>query len=145
MALRKRGDSWQIDYIDPNGKQVRQSFKRKGEATAELGKRVSLIAEKRYLDVKKDYKTTFKELLDKYEENFRTQASFRNYKGFFLENFKAYFGGDTLLSNIIYMHLETYRNHLQNKLTKLGGLRKDASVNREIACTIYSGRRWNGT
>ena len=41
---------------------------------AEYGKRVSLIAENRYLDVKKDYKTTFKELVDKYEENFKSQV-----------------------------------------------------------------------
>jgi len=27
MAIRKRGDSWQIDYLDPNGKRVRQSFR----------------------------------------------------------------------------------------------------------------------
>lgn len=54
----KKGISWQIDYFDPNGQRVRQSFKKKKHAEAELGKRVSLIAEKRYLDVKKDYKTT---------------------------------------------------------------------------------------
>ena len=48
----KKGVSWQIDYFDPNGKRVRQSFKKKKDAEAELGKRVSLIGEKRYLDVK---------------------------------------------------------------------------------------------
>ncbi len=41
--VRKRGDSWQIDYFDPNGKRVRQSFKKKKDAEAELAKRVSLI------------------------------------------------------------------------------------------------------
>jgi hypothetical protein len=80
MAIRKRGNSYQIDYIDPNGKRVRKSFSKKKEAEAELGKRVSLIAENRYLDVKKDYKTTLKELLEKYEENFKHQASFYNGK-----------------------------------------------------------------
>ena len=60
MAIRKRGNSWQIDYIDPNGKRVRKAFKKKKDAVAEHGKRVSLIAENRYLDVKKDYKTTLK-------------------------------------------------------------------------------------
>jgi hypothetical protein len=33
MAIRKRGDSWQIDYLDPGGKRVRQSFKARKEAT----------------------------------------------------------------------------------------------------------------
>ncbi|MBW1902706.1 MAG: Arm DNA-binding domain-containing protein [Deltaproteobacteria bacterium] len=51
MGIRKRGKSYQIDYLDPNGKRVRQSFKKLKEAKAELGKRVSLIAEGRYLDV----------------------------------------------------------------------------------------------
>lgn len=62
-TIRKRTSSktgkvsWQIDYFDPTGKRVRQSFKKKKDAEAELGKRVSLIAENRYLDVKKDYTT----------------------------------------------------------------------------------------
>ena len=60
--VRKRGNSYQIDYFDPNGKRIRKSFMKKKDAEAELGKRVSLIAENRYLDVKKDYKTTLGEL-----------------------------------------------------------------------------------
>ena len=71
MAIRKRGDSWQIDYLDPKGKRVRKSFKKKKDADAELGKRVSLIAEGRYLDVKKEYKTTLDDLLSKYQENYK--------------------------------------------------------------------------
>ena len=58
----KRGNAWQIDYTDPQGKRIRISFEKKKEAEAELGKRVSLIAEGRDLDVKKDYKTTLGEL-----------------------------------------------------------------------------------
>ena len=62
MAIRKRiskktGEfSWQIDYFDPNGKRIRQFFKKKKEAVAELGKRVSLVRENRYLDVKKSFR-----------------------------------------------------------------------------------------
>ena len=134
MAVRKRGDSWQIDYLDPSGKRVRKSYRKKKDAVAEHGKRVSLIAENRYLDVKKDYKTIFKELLEKYEENFKSQASFTKYKAFCLANFKEHFGEETLLSNIRYAELESYRNHLRQKLTKDGTIRKDSSVNREMAC-----------
>ena len=67
--VRRRGSAWQIDYFDPTGKRVRKSFKKKGEAEAELGKRVSLIAEDRYLDVKKDTKVTFHELAERYIEH----------------------------------------------------------------------------
>ena len=70
-TVRKRGKGYQIDYFDPAGKRIRKSFKKKKDAEAELGKRVSLIAESRYLDVKKEYKTTLKHILDKYEENYK--------------------------------------------------------------------------
>jgi integrase len=134
--------SWQIDYIDPAGKRVRQTFKKKKDADAELGKRVSLIAENRYLDVKKDYKTNLDELLKKYEENFQHQVSFKNAKVVYLENFREHFGNDTLLANIRYVDVETYRNHLKQKpisTIKRGRkfikrLRADASVNREMSC-----------
>jgi integrase len=33
--------SWQIDYIDPAGKRVRQTFKKKKDADAEIGKRIT--------------------------------------------------------------------------------------------------------
>ena len=130
----KKGVSYQIDYFDPNGKRVRKSFKKKKDAEAELGKRVSLIAEGSYLDVKKEYTTTLKELAKKYEENFGDQVSFKNWKYFCLENFKTYFGEDTKLTGIRYVDLETYRNHLKTKLTKNGTIRKDSTVNREMSC-----------
>ena len=117
--IRKRGNSYQIDYFDPNGKRVRKSFDKKKDAEAELGKRVSLIAEKRYLDVKKDYKTTFKELLTKYKENYKSQSSFNNWKRFCIERFKSSFGEDTRLDNIRYVDLETYRNKLKQKTLNL--------------------------
>ena len=145
--IRKRGNSYQIDYFDPTGKRIRKSFSKKKGAEAELGKRVSLIAEGRYLDVKKDHKTTLNELIEKYTENYQHQAIYR-VKNFYLKNFREYFGEDTLLYNIRYVHLETYRNHLKQKpitihistkkdLTpkkKTGKLRSIASVSREMSC-----------
>jgi integrase len=132
-TVRKRGKTWQIDYVDPTGKRVRQSFKKKREAEAELAKRVSLIAEKRYLDIKPEYKTTLSELLDRYEANYRDQASFATWKRCCIVNFRSHFGQLTLLSNIRYAELETYRNHLRGKPTKAGKPRTPAAVNREIA------------
>lgn len=132
--IRKRGNSYQIDYFDPDGKRVRKSFRKRKDAEAELGKRVSLIAEGRYLDVKKDYTTTLGELLEKYKENYRHQRSFESGKAYFLENFKGYFGEHTKLANIRYVDLETYRNHLREKPTRHKMLRAIASTNREIAC-----------
>lgn len=132
--VRKRGNRWQLDYFDPHGKRIRMSFVKKKDADAELAKRVSLIAEKRYLDIKKDYTTTFVELLSKYEENFMHQASYDNWKRVCIERFKKAFGEHTLLSNIRYVQLESYRNKLRTTLTSRGTIRKDATINREISC-----------
>lgn len=133
-AIRKRGKSYQIDYVDPLGKRVRLTFNKRKDAEAELGKRVSLMAENRYLDVKKDYKNTFKDLIKLYDENFSQQRSYDGWKKCCIERFKAHFGEATLLSSIKYVDLETYRNNLRQKKTKRDGLRKDASVNREMSC-----------
>jgi integrase len=130
----KKGVSWQIDYFDPTGKRIRQSFKKKKDAEAELGKRVSLKAENRYLDVKKEYKNTFSELCEKYKDNFENQASYQTSKQFFIEAFKTYFGKDTLLANIPYVELETYRNHLRKSQSKHGRMLTDATVNRKMSC-----------
>ncbi len=133
-TIWKRGKAYQIDYFDPTGKRVRKSFKEKKDAEAELGKGVSLIAEGRYLDVKKDYKTTLKKLLKKYKENFKHQAGYKTSKRFNIEVIREYFGEETLLANIRYVHLETFRNHLKQKLTKHKTIRSDASVNHALAC-----------
>ena len=139
MAIRKRtgkrGVTWQIDYTDPNGKRVRQSFKLKKDAVAELAKRVSLIGEGRYLDVKPECTTRLGELIDKYIENFgHKQRSFYRNKIHFLDNLRKYFGEERILSTIRYVDLETYRNHLMKKPTMFDGQRSDATVNREMAC-----------
>jgi len=111
-TIRKRGKTYQIDYFNPDGKRIRKSFKKKKDAEAELGKRVSLIAEGRYLDVKKEYKTTLKELMAKYKKNYQNQASYKTAKRFFVESIREYFGESTLLANIRYVDVETYRNHM---------------------------------
>ena len=72
--------------------------------------------------------------IDKCTENYKNQVSFQNAKKDYLENFRQYFGEDTLLVNIRYVDVETYRNHLRQKLTKNGTIRTNASVNREISC-----------
>lgn len=139
--IGKKGVSWQIDYFEPDGTRVRKSFKKRKEAEAELGKRVSLIAEGRYLDVKKEYKTTLDQVITKYEENYRHQSSFNNAKRKYLENYREYFGKKTLLVNIRYMDLETYSNHLRQKLTPRKTVRKDSSINREMGCLHHIFRK----
>jgi integrase len=134
MAIRKVGKYFQIDYYDPNGKRIRKNFKKKKDAVAELAKRESLKAENRYLDVKKEYKTTLGQIIAVYTLNFQYQATFKAHKKTYLDNFKSYFDEDTLLTAIRYVDLETYQSHLKQKLTKGGTLRKPATINREMFC-----------
>jgi integrase len=130
----KRGVTWQIDYYDPNGKRVRQSFDKKKDAEAELGKRVSLIAENRYLDAKKGCVTTLSQLVDEYTKHFQHQPSFQTAKSYFLDNFKEYWGETTLLVRITPKEIERYVKDLRNKLTRHKTIRKPASVNRGVSC-----------
>ena len=98
--------------------------------------RSSGVAEKRYLDVKKGYVTALKDLTTKYLQNYGGSI-----KEHYCENFKGYFGESTLVANIRYVDLETFRNHLRRKLTKHGSPRKDSSVNREMACLHHLFRK----
>ena len=145
--IRKRGNSYQIDYFDATGKRVRKSFSKRKDAEAELGKRVSLIAENRYLDVKKDYKTTLGELIEKYTENYKHQSYYQSQrsKKYFLNDVKKYFGAGTLLSNIRYVDIETYFNKLRRGVTRQGGALAEASINRQINCLHHlfvKGQQW---
>ena len=85
---------------------------------------------------KSSIKPPYKELLDKYEESFKDKASFKTWKSYYLGNFKEHFGEETLLSNIKYIDLETYRNHLRRKLTKQGTIQVDASSNPKKSCLL---------
>jgi integrase len=133
--VRKRGKSYMLDYVDPHGKRVRIAFRKKKDAEAELGKRVSLIVEnpKRYLEISKACIVTFDELTEKYEENFKHQRSFATSKKHSIERLKKEFSG-RLLGSISYLHLESFRNQVRNTLTQHRTIRKEATVNRLMAC-----------
>jgi integrase len=131
MAVRKRGNSWQIDYIDPTGKRVRQSFKTKKEAMGELEKRRTLIREKRYMDVKPECTTTFDQLAERYEESFRHQRSFERSKVHFIKTLKDQFSG-WMLDKITYYECEKFRTDRQNTLTRKRTVRTNSTINKEV-------------
>jgi len=136
--------TWQIDYLEPDGKRVRKNFKTKKKADAEHAKRISLKAEGRYLDVKKDCTATLKELADLYEKNFKHQSSWAD-KNRYIKNFLDEFGEKILLDQIRYVDVETYKTKLMNKPTrkildkkaKLKKPRTTAAVNREMSCVRH--------
>lgn len=101
----------------------------------------SSIAEKKYLDVAKEYKTTLGELIEKYKENFQHQPGFHGNKAFWLTKYADHFGQDTRLSNIRFIDVETYQNRLRKTLTRSGTVRKVSSINREMSCLRHMFRK----
>lgn len=146
MAIRKRGNTWTIDYYDPDGKRiVKGGFKTKKAAKLEEAARLQAKDEGMYYEKARAYTATLKELIAKYEENFQDQASYKTAKRYWLQNFKDHFGEDNLLTSIRYVDLETFRNHLKRKPIKNGGIRTVAAINREIACLRHlfsKGQEW---
>lgn len=143
MAIRKRGKNYEIDYYDPNKRRVRQIFKKRKEAVKELAKRESLIAENRYLDVKKENTTSLEEVLAEYEKNHLHQASFKTAKRFCLKNIREYFGPDRPIATITYKELEGYRSMLMQTPAAvkmrdgrevIKGARQNATINKQISC-----------
>lgn len=130
-TVRKRGNKWQLDYFDPNGKRIRKNFKLKKEAEAELAKRVSLIHEGRYLDVKKDLKVTLGELVERYLENYGKEPGYLKSKKFSIDLILDHFDESTLIAKITYGDLETFRNRLKRtNNTRIHKPYAVASVNR---------------
>jgi hypothetical protein len=61
-----------------------------------------------------------------------TQKFFKRFKRFALNTFKETFGNKRL-SEITYLDIETFRNRRKATPTRTGGIRADATVNRNIA------------
>jgi integrase len=135
MAVRKRGNSWEIDYFEPceggGKKRVRQSFKTKKEADAEHEKRRTLVREKRYLDVKREYTTTFDELMEEYVKKYQHQKSFEISKTHFINTLKEHFSGKRV-SEITYKECDRFLTERKNTPTKQGKKRSASTLNKEL-------------
>ena len=136
MAIRKRDDSWQIDYFDPDGKRKRQSFKTRKEATLELAARINAIDSGTYRDKSIKCKTTLSQMIEvRYKEKFGQQKSFRAKRGAlrqFSEWVQERKGHDPLLSNIDYEDLDGYKNHLDRQPTYKGTPHTKRAINVKI-------------
>ncbi len=124
MAIRKRGDSWQIDYLDPDGKRKRQSFKTRKEASLELAARISAMDNGSYREKSLKCKTTLSQMIEgEYKEKFESQSSYIGKAGYlrqFSEWIQERKGLDPLLSAITFADLDGYRDHLKRTATFKG-------------------------
>jgi integrase len=133
--LRKSGSAYVVDYYDPQGKRCRKAFRKAKDAQAFEAKVTSLKHEDRYNDVfeaKRENLTTFDELSDHYLTNFQGQKSFHRWKSQIIRVLRGTFGGKKL-SEIVYLDLETFRNHRKATETYASKPRSEARVNREMA------------
>jgi len=130
----KRGVSWVIDYVAPDGKRVRQSFKTRKEAQAELTQRDYTIQVGSYTDPRKYKKFTLKQLCEQYEETHKSQQGFDTSKKYHIELIKRYFGAERLLITIKYADLELFRAYLEQTPNKFDKQRKTSTVNQILSC-----------
>jgi len=131
----KEGIAWMVDYYDPQGRRIKKRFKKKAEAEAYLAKVVTSIKEEKYEDIfekKKAATVTFDELANHYEEIYRQQRSFYNFKKEIIQTLRAAFG-PRHLSRITYLDLEKHRNIRKATPTWRREPRSDARVNRELS------------
>jgi site-specific recombinase XerD len=137
----KRGVSWTIDYITPEGKRVRQSFKTRKQAAAELTARDYTIQQGTYTDPQKYQKFTLEKLCDDYIQVHQTQSSFKTVKKHLIKQIREYFGDTHLLINVTYRDLELYRAHMEQTPNKYGNPRKTATINRTLSCLRHMFRK----
>jgi integrase len=126
------GEKWYVDYRDPNGKRIIKAVGPKKEAEAYLGKVIAAIREGRFFDVKKENKTTFKELLDAYVEKVKDQRFYQTSVCYFIPVLKKRFG-EKLLSEIDYKALEDFRDERKKTPTQHGTPRSERTVNIEMS------------
>jgi len=126
------GDTWYVDYRDPNGKRVIKAIGPKKEAEAFLGKVRASIREGRFFDVKKENKTTFTELLDAYIEKVREQRFYQTSLSYFVPFLEKRFEGK-ILSEIDYKALEDFRDERKKTPTQHGTPRSKRTVNIEMS------------
>ena len=133
MAIRKRGDAWQIDYLDPDGKRKRQSFKTRKEATLELAARISAMDSGTYREKSLKCTTTLSQMIEgPYKEKFESQSSYQGKAGY-LKQFNKWIqerkGIDPLLSGVTFADLDAYRNYLDKTPTFKGTLHTKRGIN----------------
>lgn len=137
ITYKDGSKKWMIDYLNPDGKRIRKTYKTKKQAVEERAKRKTLMAEGEYSDfveTKKINTATFGDMIKLYEQTYKDQSSYKSSKKFFIEKFREYFKEETLLSNIEYGHLLAYRNKLKKSLNQHGRLLSASSINSEMSC-----------
>lgn len=145
-VVNKKGTSWVIDYVappDPNDldkkgnpkkKRVRETFKTRKEAQAELSARDHSIRKHTYVDPHKYDSITLKHLCDYYVTVCKNQRGYKTGKAGIIKRIREYFGDNCLLYSITFQKLKLYKAHLEQTPGAYGKPRARATVNRQLSC-----------
>ena len=148
----EEGETWYVDYRDPTRKRIIKAIgPKKREAEDYLGKMKASIREGRYFDIKKENRTTFDELLDRYIEKVKGTKYFEtSIKYFTGDNEKGeqeikgvlrkHFTG-RMLSEIDYKALEDFRDRRKENPTQYGTPRSERTVNLEMGLLRHMFRK----
>jgi len=129
--------SWMIDYLNPDKKRIRKTFKTLKQARQERATRTHLIGQGEYgefVEKKEKKLTTLLDLIKLYHENYQDQTTYKLCKKFYIQGFREYFGNPTLLASIEYGDLKTYRNKLKKTLNKHGKPLEASTINSKMSC-----------
>jgi len=140
IGLYLRGGTWWMSY-SLNGRRVRESAETSNKKLAEavLSKRKLLIAENRFLDVRRESVMKFRDFAAEYFERY-SKPNKKSWKSADLNSIRALnrFFGDLGLSRITQQMVEEYVR-LRRSTIKRGSDDKErclapATVNRELSC-----------
>lgn len=146
------GRTWYVDYYDPNAKRIiKRIGPNKKEAQTYLGKIKAAIREGRFFDIKKENKTTFDELLDRYIEKMKGTKYFESSIKYFAGNKET--GGHEIkgvlrerftgkmLSEVDYKAFEDFRHARKETPTQYGSPRSERTVDLEMAILRHMFRK----
>lgn len=141
----EEGETWYVDYRDPTRKRIIKAIgPKKREAEDYLGKIKASIREGKFFDIKKENKTTFKVLLEAYEEKVKDQKYYNTSVQYFIPILKERFG-EKLLPEIDYKTLEDFRDERKRTRTQHGKPRSERTVDLEMAILRHvfrKGLKW---
>ena len=127
-SIRKRGQNWYIDYSYKGRRYKEKIGPDKNSAKVILNKKLTEIAENRFLDKRIETTLTFREFSEFYMETY-SKPNKKSWKSCDLVRIKAltpYFGGHKL-DMISPTQIEDYKKH---RLTSVA----PSTVNRELTC-----------
>jgi integrase len=132
MAVRKRGNTWIIDYRVNGKKIVRAVGPCKRDAVAAEGKIKAQIREGRFFDCKPRIITPLSDLIHRYREHCRGKRSAVS-EAYHLKVIEMYYGSGRIIQHLDRAAIDAFLRARRDTPTQYGRPRSIATVNREFA------------